>query len=815
MNTSRKGWIIFAVAVCCVVSPAHAQLDVRATARLHFRAQEDSANWLEGFARALSGTAAPYASHRSKGAPAPAFVARTQGSESSIVWETAALPSRWAGMHATFVWACGIGNNLGEERFQLTFNGKHDFVFSSLMQPAWQVEGEAGSRLAFTAVHQNHNRAYFGYMTLRVPTTWVRDGQAAKIKVIGIAATKEIWYRTFAYTDALAFLRKQESKRVFSELKFWNLGDADLQLFAHAKLAGQSIAAFSGEQRIGEKVFELENDLAVARVPILREQQHENDAVLLKLNGETADTVDLHAITATRIKAFLEEELLAEQYVFPPGKLPGVQWKRPAMVDNELGKFALRVSYYDKNMNRVERATATGRYAAVAEGMTPAGFTVKRYLTLYCAPIALDDYGEDASILINALPALGISPALWEKYQNNFRAFSFGDLIFYLQTSADAAIFLAGLAEMDTTQPGFDSPRLRDRQWWIRFKRQQEGLDAQAISFNPPQRHTRAAARELRESKNGASPYTASALEKIRAVCRGWAREASEPFTALLAHQGRIIFHEAFGTLPDGSPMTVDTPTWMASITKLLTGALLMQFVDQGLLDLDAPLRRYLPEMQPLDDVNLTLRHALTHTHGGAWHGEWGSDWNLALENFVAHGLPYFEVGKNFQYNRLGYALAGKAMERLSGRAVPYLMEECLFKPLNMQHAKVDNTYGSLYATSHDLAKFAQMLLNHGSYGEYSFFSAESFDRLLPASLEVINPQIQKRWGIGAAPLGGHGLSEHAFGHEAASGAIFRIDPEQDLIIVVGRNHAGAKYDHFASRFIEACTSPLRAAGSR
>ncbi|RIK75406.1 hypothetical protein DCC62_13445, partial [candidate division KSB1 bacterium] len=200
---------------------------------------------------------------------------------------------------------------------------------------------------------------------------------------------------------------------------------------------------------------------------------------------------------------------------------------------------------------------------------------------------------------------------------------------------------------------------------------------------------------------------------------------------------------------------------------------------------------------------------------GGAWHGEWGSDWNPALENFVAHGLPYFEVGKNFQYNRLGYALAGKVMERLSGRAVPYLMEECLFKPLNMQHATVDNTYGSLYATSHDLAKFAQMLLNRGSYGEYSFFSAESFDRLLPASLEAINPQIQQRWGIGAAPLGGHGLSDKAFGHEAASGAIFRMDPAQELILIVGRNHAGVKYDHFASRFIEACTLPLRAAPNR
>ncbi|MCL4707378.1 beta-lactamase family protein [bacterium] len=815
MNVLKQVRIFIAVAASCAALSAHAQIDMRATARLHFRAQEDSANWFEGYARMLSGTPAPYPSHRSEGAPASAFVARTQGSEASIVWETAALPPRWAGTHATFVWACGLGSNLGEEKFRITLNDKHEFVFSSLMQPAWQVEGEAGSRLAFTAVYQNHNRAYFGYMTLRVPVTWVRAGLAASIKITGVTAAKEIWYRTFAYTDALAFLRKRESKRIFSELKFWNLGDAELQLFAHANLTGQSIAAFFGRQQLGEKAFELESDLAVARLTIPREQQHENDAVVLRLNGETVDTVALRAITEKRIKAFLEEELLAEQYVFPPGKLPGVQWKRPAMVDNELGKFALRVSYYDKNMNRVERATAAGRYAAVAEGVTPDGFTIKRYLTLYCAPIALDDYGGDVSIQINALPALGISPALWQKYQNNFRAYSFGNLLFYLQTSPDAAIFLAGLAEMDTTQHGLDSPRLRDRQWWIRFKRKQEGLNAQPISSNPPQRHARPVARELIEASNEASPYTASDLEKIRSVCRDWARDASEPFTALLAHQGRMIFHEAFGTLPDGSPMTVDTPTWMASITKLLTGVLLMQFVDQGLLDLDAPLQRYLPEMQPLDGVKLTLRHAVTHTHGGAWHGEWGSDWNPALENFVAHGLPYFEVGKNFQYNRLGYALAGKVMERLSGRAVPYLMEECLFKPLNMQHATVDNTYGSLYATSHDLAKFAQMLLNRGSYGEYSFFSAESFDRLLPASLEAINPQIQQRWGIGAAPLGGHGLSDKAFGHEAASGAIFRMDPAQELILIVGRNHAGVKYDHFASRFIEACTLPLRAAPNR
>ncbi len=813
---SQKLFLAFAATLFLIAFPVHAQIDLRAVARLHFKARADSANWFEGFARASNGTEAPYVSHRSAGEAVPAYVARTQGQESTIAWETAPLPSRWFGKAATFIWACGLGSNLGDEKFVLTFNDKHKFIFSTSMQPAWQITGEAGSLLSFTAVFQNHNRAYFGYMTLTVPAAWVRAGRPAKIKIAGIPATKEIWYRTFAYAGALAYFRTYEDKEVFHDFEFWNLGDAHVQVLSHKKNAGQKISAYASGKLIDEDIFQLETDLAVARLEIPRDQQNENSAAIqLRLNGEAVDVIDLHAIAGKRLKAFLEEELLAERFVFPPGKLPDIQWKRPAMVDNELGKFQLRVNYFDKHMNRVERASEPGRYAAVVEGKTPAGFTIKRYVTLFCAPVDLDDYGEEISIRLNPLPALGLSPALWQKYEKEFRAFSFGDLIFYLHTSAEAATFLAGLSEMDSTQQSFDSPRLRDRQWWIDFKHKQERLDAQPVSFKPPHPQANHSTPELIEASNGTSRYTQKDLQNIRAVCREWAREGREPFAALMAHKGRVIFHEAFGNRRDGLPMTIEARSWMASITKLLTGVLVMQFVDQGLLDLDAPLQNYLPEIKPVGNATLTLRHLLTHTHGGAWHGEWGSDWNPALENYVAQSLPYFEVGKNFQYNRLGYALAGKIMERLSGRAVPYLFEECLFKPLGMNHSTVDNTYGSLYSTCLDLARLGQMLLHRGSYGEYQFFSEENCQKMLPSSLEIINPQIQKRWGIGAAPLGGNGLSDQTFGHEAASGAIFRIDPEQDLILVVARDRAGSNYDDYATRFIAACTAPLRKASGQ
>lgn len=814
MTSLRTRLLLFAAIILRLAGLAHAQIEVAAVARLHFRAATDSLNWFEGFARPVAGTNAPYASHRSAEAPAPALVARTQGRDSAIVWQTATLPAGWRATTATFVWVCGLGSNLGEGQFELRLNRRRVLVFSTPKQPAWEMIGEGGATLAFTAVFQNHHRAHFGYMTLTMPAAWLQPGRSATITITGRQSPQEIWYRTFAYPDALTHLRTQEFQEVFADLEVWHLGEAKLAAYAPAAWAGRVLAVYGEDQLIGRQAFEAENDLAAARMAIPRALQNAGE-IKLRVEERVVATVDLRELAGRRLQAFLEEELRAERYVFPPGALPAIAWKRPAMVDNELGPFELRVRYFNRAMQQVTAAAAPGRYAAVVEGATPQGFTIKRFLTLFCAPLELDDYSREASIRINPLPALGLAPTLWQRYAREWRVFSFGDMIHYLHTSADAAIFLAGLAEMDSISGNFDSPRLRDRQWWIEFKRKQENLAQLPVLFQPPQPRPASKAPELLAAGGESAVFTPSALQKIRAVCENWAAAAEEPLTALVVHRGQIVFHEAFGRLPDGTAMTTATPTWMASITKLLTGVLLMQFVDQGLLDLEAPVQEYLPEIKTGGATALTLRHLFTHTHGGAWHGEWASDWNPALENQVAQALPLFEVGRRFQYNRLGYALAGKVMERLSGRAVPYLFEVCLFAPLGMQQAVADNTYGGLYATCLDLAKLGQMLLQRGRYGAYEFFSEENFRKLLPAPLAALNPALQQSWGIGTAPAAGNGLSEQAFGHAAASGAIFQVDPQQELILIVGRDRTGASYDHHAAAFVAACTAPLPSAARR
>ena len=239
----------------------------------------------------------------------------------------------------------------------------------------------------------------------------------------------------------------------------------------------------------------------------------------------------------------------------------------------------------------------------------------------------------------------------------------------------------------------------------------------------------------------------------------------------------------------------------MASITKLLTGVLVMQFVDQGLIDLDDPISKYLSEFE--GNYKLTVRHLFTHTSGLQFAGEWASDWNVSLENQVTHVLPLVEVGKSFAYHRVGYALAGKIIERLTGKAIPYLFQENIFSPLDMCSAYSDNTYGGLYCSSIDLAKFGQMLLNKGTYNGYKLFSQQTFEKMLPVKLNIGD----REWGIGTSRMLGKGLSATAFGHGAASGSVFIIDPTHDLIIISARNKPGKSHYEFESALIELCAS--------
>jgi CubicO group peptidase (beta-lactamase class C family) len=508
------------------------------------------------------------------------------------------------------------------------------------------------------------------------------------------------------------------------------------------------------------------------------------------------------------MKASIGEPIEFDQYVFAPGKFPGFRWKDLALVERANGHFPLTADFYDQNFQRVADAKHGGRYGAVVRGTTPDGFTVVRCVTLFCSSVDLDDYGEEVPLEMRELPDFGIPSSRWQMYRSNLRKYSFGSLLTLPLHDPDAAIFLAGLSELDSLGGRTETPRMHDRRWWLEMKRRL--MDAPAPRVPSHARRARPAP-ILMEWKPGFSgPFSDQQLQRIRTICEEWADSAGIPLTAVVAHEGRMVFEESFGKDARGRRLEVSTPTWMASITKLLTGLLVMQFVDQGILDLDRPLDQYLPELSAYP-CTLTLRQCLNHTTGLSWAGEWASDWNPSLENQIAQSLPLITPGTAYSYHRSGYALTSKVLERVSGRAVPDLFDDFLLTPLGMEKATVDNTYGGLYAPAPELARLGQMLLNRGAYGDRRFLSESAFADFLPRPVTFLGSVQQKQLGVGVGYLGGHGLGTGTFGHEAASGALFRVDPEHRLVIVVGRNREGedrGMYRRFVGRFLRAVTAP-------
>ena len=75
---------------------------------------------------------------------------------------------------------------------------------------------------------------------------------------------------------------------------------------------------------------------------------------------------------------------------------------------------------------------------------------------------------------------------------------------------------------------------------------------------------------------------------------------------------------------------------------------------------------------------------------------------------------------------------------------------------------------------------------------------------MLPRNLEYLIGPTGNEYGIGTSSFREHGLSDQTFGHGAASAATLRIDPVNDLVIVMCRNQAGKNFDQYHPRFIRA-----------
>ena len=142
-----------------------------------------------------------------------------------------------------------------------------------------------------------------------------------------------------------------------------------------------------------------------------------------------------------------------------------------------------------------------------------------------------------------------------------------------------------------------------------------------------------------------------------------------------------------------GVEATADSVFQIGSVTKVWTATLVMQLVQEGTVDLDAPLRRYLPEFWVADEgasAKITVRQLLAHTAG--FEGDIFTDTGPgddALEKYVA-GLgdvaQLFDPGEQFSYNNAGYCVLGRLVEVLRGKTYDECLREYIVTPLGLTH---------------------------------------------------------------------------------------------------------------------------------
>ncbi len=308
----------------------------------------------------------------------------------------------------------------------------------------------------------------------------------------------------------------------------------------------------------------------------------------------------------------------------------------------------------------------------------------------------------------------------------------------------------------------------------------------------------------------------------------------------IVGERRRIVYRHAFGDRalkPDRVPMTADTIFDLASLTKVLaTTTAVMQLVEAGRLKLDDPVSKYWPAFAENHKDRITVEELLTHTSGlrpdldmrAAWSG------NAAAQARIEAEQPVSAPGTRFLYSDINFIVLGELVRRISGEPFDLYVARHVFGPLGMTdtgfrpqlsvRARIAPTdvqegvlrwgevqdptayrmggvagHAGLFGTADDLAIFAQMLLNGGSFDGIRILSPASVIRMTAPRRLPGGVQRGLGWDVASPFSGGQDLAfgSESYGHTGYSGTSIWIDPKRGtyLIILTSRLYPGDRGD--------------------
>jgi CubicO group peptidase (beta-lactamase class C family) len=311
----------------------------------------------------------------------------------------------------------------------------------------------------------------------------------------------------------------------------------------------------------------------------------------------------------------------------------------------------------------------------------------------------------------------------------------------------------------------------------------------------------------------------------------------------LVATPDRILHLDAVGDAVREPPqaMRTDAIFWIASMSKPTLATLLLMLQDEGLLSVDDPVAKYLPEFKGLRTADgrpaeITIRHLLTHTSGL---GEITGDQARACRT-LAEVIPLyiarpvaFTPGSRWVYCQSGINTGGRIAEVVTGEPLDKLMERRLFEPLGMKdttfyltgnqlprlarsyrrtdqgsleataigflHGKSPTSRdrfpapnGGLFSTAPDYARFCQMILRGGEWNGKRYLKPQTVKLMTTIQTDGLKTGFTpgNGWGLGwcvvRQPQGITAmLSPGSFGHGGAYGTQAWIDPDKKLIYIL------------------------------
>jgi CubicO group peptidase (beta-lactamase class C family) len=302
----------------------------------------------------------------------------------------------------------------------------------------------------------------------------------------------------------------------------------------------------------------------------------------------------------------------------------------------------------------------------------------------------------------------------------------------------------------------------------------------------------------------------------------------------LIGHDGKILYRKAYGNralVPKSEPMTLDTIFDAASLTKVIaTTSCLMKLFDQGKFDIDEPVTAYLPEFQG-GHSPITVRNLMTHFSGLRPDLVLEPPWT-GYQTGVIKALneqPTGPPGTKFVYSDINFILLGEIVHRLSGQTLTDFAREQVFIPLEMKDTRFrppaseigriaptefDPAGGGplrgvvhdptarfmggvagdagLFTTADDLSKFAQMMLDGGTFRGKRVFSPAAIAKFTSPQSPPNQPVLRGLgWDIDS-PLSrnrGDLFPIGSYGHTGYTGTSIWIDPESKTYLIFLTNY--------------------------